>query len=26
MQMDYDLARVEKNAGEIKVRRVLQPA
>jgi addiction module HigA family antidote len=26
MQMDYDLARVEKKAGEIKVRRVVQPA
>ncbi len=26
MQMDYDLARVQKTAGKIKVRRVLQPA
>jgi addiction module HigA family antidote len=26
MQMDFDLAQVEKNAGEIGVRRVLQPA
>jgi addiction module HigA family antidote len=26
MQMDYDLAQIEKNAGKIKVRRVLQPA
>lgn len=26
MPMDYDLAQVEKNAGKIKVRRVLQPA
>jgi addiction module HigA family antidote len=26
MQMNYDLAQVEKNAGKIKVRRVLQPA
>jgi addiction module HigA family antidote len=26
MQMDYDFAQVEKNAGKIKVRRVLQPA
>jgi antitoxin HigA-1 len=26
MQMDYDLAQIEKNAGKIKVRRVPQPA
>jgi addiction module HigA family antidote len=26
MQMDYDLARIEKTADKIKVRRVLQPA
>jgi antitoxin HigA-1 len=26
MQMDYDLAQVQKTAGKIKVRRVLQPA
>jgi antitoxin HigA-1 len=26
MQMDYDLAQVEKTAAKIKVRRVLQPA
>jgi antitoxin HigA-1 len=26
MQMDYDLAQVEKRADKIKVRRVLQPA
>jgi addiction module HigA family antidote len=26
LQMDYDLAQVAKNAGKIKVRRVLQPA
>jgi addiction module HigA family antidote len=26
MQMDYDLAQVEKTADKIKVRRVLQPA
>jgi plasmid maintenance system antidote protein VapI len=26
MQMDYDLAQIEKNAGKIKVRRFLQPA
>src|SRR5262247_3303923 len=26
LQMDYDLAQIEKSAGKIKVRRVLQPA
>jgi hypothetical protein len=26
MQMDCDLAQIERNAGKIKVRRVLQPA
>jgi len=26
MQMDYDLAQIEKNADKIKVQRVLQPA
>ncbi len=26
MQMDYDLAQVEKTSGQIKVRRVLRPA
>jgi len=26
MQMNYDLAQIEKNAGKIKVRRVLLPA
>ena len=26
IQMDYDLAQIERNVGKIKVRRVLQPA